>query len=82
MSFQVHLPRIIEQCSHISSFDKSSEGDLMKVDKVKLKILDEESLRQFLFLRRDALKGVCVEGMDLNNLVSSINKKIYSKRRN
>lgn len=66
------LRRVIEQCTHISSFDKLSEGDLIKVDNVKLEILDEESLRQFLILRRDALKGVRIEGMELNNLVSSM----------
>lgn len=66
------LRRVIEQCSHVSTFDKSSEGDLVKVDNVKLELLDEESLRQFLILRRDALKGVRIEGMELNNLVSSM----------
>lgn len=66
------LRRIIEQCVRVSSFENSSEGDLVKVDNIKLEILDEESLRQFLILRRDALKGVCIEGMELNNLVSSM----------
>lgn len=66
------LRRVIEQCAHISTFDKSSEGDLVKIDNVKLELLDEESLRQFLILRRDALKGVRIEGMELNNLVSSM----------
>lgn len=37
-----------------------------------MEILDEESLRQFLILRRDALKGFRVEGMEVNNLVSSM----------
>lgn len=66
------LRRVIEQCSCVSTLDVSFEGDLVKVDNVKLEILDEESLRQFLILRRDALKGVRVEGMELNNLVSSM----------
>lgn len=66
------LRRVIEQCSPVSSFEKCFEGDLVKVDNVKLELLDEESLRQFLILRRDALKGVRIEGMELNNLVSSM----------
>lgn len=66
------LRRVIEQCARISIFDDSFEGDLVKVDNVKLELLDEESLRQFLILRRDALKGVRVEGMELNNLVGSM----------
>jgi len=66
------LRRIIEQCATVDSFDGSSEGDLIKIDRVKLELLDEESLRQFLILRRDAFKGLRVEGMEINNLVNSM----------
>ena len=66
------LRRVIEQCSNTSTLDNFTEGDLVKVDNVKLELLDEESLRQFLILRRDALKGVRIEGMELNNLVGSM----------
>ena len=66
------LRRVIEQCASATNFDSSCEGDLVKADRVKLELLDEESLRQFLILRRDALKGVRVEGMELNNLVGSM----------
>ena len=47
-------------------------GDLVKIDLVRFELLDEESLRQFLILRRDALKGMRVEGMELNNLIGSM----------
>lgn len=66
------LRRVIEQCMSISSFKDCKEGNLLKVDNVKLELLDEESLRQFLVLRRDALKGMTVEGIELNNLISSM----------
>lgn len=66
------LRRVIEQCASASRFNNSFEGDLVKVDNVKLELLDEESLRQFLILRRDALKGLRVEGVELNNLVGSM----------
>lgn len=66
------LRRVIEQCTSVTVFDGSAEGDLVKVDRVKLELLNEESLRQFLILRRDALKGMRVEGMEVNNLVSSM----------
>lgn len=66
------LRRVIEQCASVTVFNDSSEGDLVKVDRVKLELLNEESLRQFLILRRDALKGMRVEGMEINNLVSSM----------
>ena len=63
------LRRVIEQCASVNKFDNSVEGDLVKVDHVKLELLDEDSLRQFLILRRDALKGMRVEGMEINNLI-------------
>lgn len=66
------LRRIIEQCASVTFLDNSAEGDLVKVDRVKLQLLNEESLRQFLILRRDALKGMQIEGMEVNNLVSSM----------
>ena len=66
------LRRIIEQCASVSLLNNSAEGDLIKVDRVKLELLNEESLRQFLILRRDALKGLRIEGMEVNNLVGSL----------
>lgn len=66
------LRRIIERCTIISEMNNSSEGDLIKIDNVELELFDEESLRQFLILKRDAFKGFRVEGMDINNLVSSM----------
>lgn len=66
------LRRIIGQCNSFKSLKGLAEGDLVKVDNVKLELLDEESLRQFLVLRRDALKGFRVEGMEVNNLVNSM----------
>ena len=66
------LRRVIEQCANASKFDDLSEGDLVKINNVRLELLYEESLRQFLILRRDALKGVRVEGMEINNLISSM----------
>lgn len=66
------LRRIIERCTSVTILEGSAEGDLVKIDHVKLELLDEESLRQFLILRRDALKGMRVEGMEVNNLISSM----------
>lgn len=66
------LRRVIEQCATTKSLESFTEGDLVKVDHVKLELLNEESLRQFLILRRDALKGMRVEGMEVNNLIGSM----------
>lgn len=67
------LRKILSYCKtpcYIS--DDVNEGDLIKLDGVQLRLLDEESLRQFLILKRDALKGFRVEGMEVNNLISSM----------
>lgn len=66
------LRRIIARCANVDNISNSIEGDLIKIDNVKLELFDEESLRQFLILKRDAFKGFRVEGMDINNLVSSM----------
>ena len=66
------LRRIIQKCHIFNSLKDISEGALIKIDNIKLSILDEESLRQFSILRKDALKGYRVEGMELNNLISSM----------
>ena len=46
------LRRVIEQCASVTVLDSSAEGDLVKVDRVKLELLNEESLRQFLSLNK------------------------------
>jgi len=66
------LRRIIDKCNISDDLSKFKEGDLIKIDNVKLEIMDEDSLRQFLILRKDALKGFRVEGMEINNLISSM----------
>lgn len=66
------LRQIMGHCNVVNRFSELQEGDLIKIDQVKMDLLDEESLRQFLILKRDALKGFRVEGMDLNNMINSI----------
>lgn len=73
------LRKIVEKsiaCTSLMTMDErdspANEGDLVKIDNIKLKILNEENLRQILMLRKDALKGFRVQGMEINNLVSSI----------
>lgn len=66
------LRRIIDKCIITNNLKDQKEGDLVKIDNIKLKIMDEESLRQFLILRRDALKGFRVDGMEINNIITSV----------
>mgnify|MGYP000741879392 CR=1 FL=1 len=78
------LRRIIEQCASVTLLDNSVEGDLVKVNRVKLELLNEESLRQFLILRRDALKGMRVEGMKepVSEIIIKIPMEIQSEFEN
>lgn len=66
------LKRIVDRCKNLKDFSQLDEGDLIKIDNVVLNILNEENLRQILMLRRDALKGFRVEGVEINNLISSV----------
>ena len=67
------LREIIGKCKDFKGFNNEcKEGDLLKIDKVNLSMLDEENLRQILMLRKDALKGLKVEGFEVNNLISSM----------
>lgn len=66
------LREIIYKCKSFDDLSDCKEGDLLKIDKLNLKLLDEETLRGILLLRRDALKGLYFEGWDVNNFISSM----------
>jgi hypothetical protein len=68
------LKQIDKRCTTIQNFNNCQEGDLVKLNNVHLKILNEENLREFKLLRGDALKGVNIDGMDVNNLIGSMLK--------
>ena len=66
------LRNILGKCIKINKKTKLNEGDLVYIDNVKLSLLNEKELRAFKMLRNDAIKGLKYEGLDLNNLVSSL----------
>lgn len=68
------LKKIKDKCVNVKDVSKCKEGDLISIDDVQLSILDKENLMQMLFLKRDALKGIQVEGIDINNLIGSMIK--------
>lgn len=68
----VLLREIVNKCKNFTDFDECNEGDLLKIDKVNLSVLDDELLKQILILRKDALKGLTVEGFEVNNLITSM----------
>ena len=68
----VLLRSVIERSTNVMSFESIHEGDLIKLDAIKLELVDEELAKQILIIRRNALKGLCVEGMEISNFVDSI----------
>lgn len=68
------LNAIKERCIDDIDINNCNEGDLIKVDDVELSIYNRETLQQMLLLKRDVLKDVQVEGIDINNIVNSLIK--------
>lgn len=68
------LNKIKAKCINDKKINDLNEGDLIKIDNIQLSIFDKDTLRQILLLKRDALKGMKVEGLDINNIVNSIIK--------
>jgi hypothetical protein len=68
------LKQIDKRTKLINDFSMCTEGDLVKVDNVKLQILNENNLREFKMFRSEAFKGLQVEGVDVNNLITSMLK--------
>ena len=66
------LKMIKNKAIEITSLDKCEEGELVLLKNVKLSILYKENLRKMLLLKRNALKGLQVEGIEINNIISSI----------
>lgn len=70
----VLLNKIKEKSIIDKKIDDFEEGDLLQIDNVQLSICNRETLQQMLILKRDALKGIKIDGIDINNIVSSIIK--------
>ena len=68
------LNAIKERCIDIKNINNCNEGDLIEINDVELSIYNRETLQQMLLLKRDVLKGVQVEGIDINNIVNSLIK--------
>lgn len=66
------LDKIINKCVKITNFEDIKEGQLVKIDEIQLKILNEENLRQIIVLKGDTLKGMSVEGIQISNIISSM----------
>lgn len=61
--------KVLPSCTNIQN---CAPGDLVRVDGVRLWPCNWEEITQMQVLRHDALKGMRVEGLDVNNIVSSM----------
>lgn len=68
------LKNINSRSKVINIFNTQSEGDLIKINNVKLDIVNIENLREFKLFRSDALKGFEVDGIEVSNIFNSMLK--------
>ena len=66
------LRQIVEKCKRVSSLRNCEEGDLIRIDNIKLKILNEDILYQLKVLKGNTLKGLRIDGIEISNIISSM----------
>ena len=70
----VILNDVIEKCDSIESLETAKEGQLLRIDGVRLQLVNEMELRSVKMFSSGAFKGASfmqVEGIDLNNALNS-----------
>lgn len=72
----VILNDVVQSCNTINSFDNIQEGELIKLDNVKLSLENESELRIIKFFNSGAFKDIIPEtnGIDVNNIFNSMFK--------
>ncbi|AKK74959.1 hypothetical protein OK18_14600 [Chryseobacterium gallinarum] len=73
----VILDEVVKNCNNFNGFDNVSEGQLIKIDDVKLTLENEAELRMVKFMNSGAMKDLVVpgtNGLDMNNLFNSMFK--------
>ncbi|GBF44637.1 hypothetical protein LPTSP2_39400 [Leptospira ellinghausenii] len=68
------LRKIISKAKQLKSFANLTEGDLIKIENIKLTLSNELELRQVKTMSNGALNGFRVEGVDISNLINSMLK--------
>lgn len=72
----VILDDVVRNCTNVDSFDNINEGELIKIDNVKLSLQNESELRIIKFFNSGAFKDMIpgVNGFDVNSLFNSMFK--------
>ena len=65
------LKNIYEKAKEITDFENVNEGDLIKISNIKLNLFREEETRSILAIRREALKGITYDGIEIHNILNS-----------
>ncbi len=76
----VILNEVLEKCKELNKEVK--EGDLIKIDNVKLKVIDEDEHRMAKLIKSNIFKGLQIpeaNGLDINNIFNSILSDYYYK---
>lgn len=73
----VILDEVVKNCRTIDGFDNFDEGELIKLDNVRLSLENEDELRIVKFINSGALKDIMgpnTNGFDINGLFNSMFK--------
>lgn len=78
----VILNDIMEKSKLVKNFASIQEGELLRIDNVKLSIENEDELRIVKFINSGAFKDIVApgtNGFDMNNLFNSIFRIMHTK---
>lgn len=66
----VVLNDILEHCTTIEKISEMNEGDLVLINDVKIEFFDDEETERMLsLLPKEALRGMNIDGFDVNNFI-------------
>jgi len=68
------LRNVLEKAKKTQNLEEAHQGDLVRIDGIKLKLENEIELRQVKTLYSGALKGLTYEGLEISNLINSMIK--------
>ena len=68
------LSDILEMAYEKADLSSVSDGDLIRLDNIKLKLENEQLVRLFKVLSRDIIKGQVANGIDINKALNSLAK--------
>lgn len=68
------LSDILEMANKKTDLFSASDGDLIRLDNLKLKLENEQLIRLFKVLSRDIIKGQVANGIDINKALNSLAK--------